>query len=181
MDAYETLGLKRGLVYSEEVVREAFREAGKRAHPDAGGDEGDFSKLREATAILSSPSRRLAHWMELQGTPVNPRGVIDAGMMDVFTEVGEVTQKAEAVIRRRDEAKSALVRAMMEGETQLCREQVEEAIAKVDGMITTECSDFEAIENGTAIPLESAATIVRNLAFLEKWRSGLRSCFSRLV
>lgn len=180
-NAFEILGLEPGLVFSEESLREAFREAGKSTHPDAGGGDGEFASLREAFAMVSSPSRRLGHWLELRGTPGNPRGVIDPAMMDLFSEVGKVTQQAESVIRKREEAKSVLVRAMLEGETQLSRESVERAISGVESVISRECSVFRDLEKSADIDLDAVSATVRNLAFLEKWRAGLRSCFSRLV
>jgi curved DNA-binding protein CbpA len=180
-DAFQLLGLTPGLVYSDEQLRDAFREASKVAHPDAGGGEGAFAALREAHAVVSSPSRRLKRWLELRGTPAEPRGSIDPPLMDLFSDVGAATQQAETVIRKRDEAKSALVRAMLEGETQLCREAVEKAIARVESMIAAECSVFPEMETSAVTDGEAASKIARNLAFLERWRAGLRSCYSRLV
>ena len=180
-DAFQILGLKPGLVFSEETLREFFREAGKQAHPDAGGGDGEFAALREAFAVVSSPSRRLRHWLERRGTPGEVRGTIDTSLMDLFSEVGAVTQQAEAVIRKRDEAKSSLVRAMLEGETQLCREAVERAISLVEASIIRECSVFPDLEIAADPDLDAASKVARNLAFLEKWRAGLRSCFARLI
>ncbi len=169
------------LVISEEAVREAFREAGKAVHPDAGGGEGEFAALREAFAVVSSPSRRLMHWLELRGTPGDIRGAVDSSLMDFFSEVGAITQRAEEIIRKRDEAKSALVRAMMESDTQVCRESVEQGISKVESMIRQECLKFVEFESAPEPDWVAASTAARNLAFLEKWRTGLRGCFSRLI
>jgi curved DNA-binding protein CbpA len=180
-NSFEILGAVPGLVFSEDALRGLFREAGKQAHPDAGGGEGEFAALREAFAVLSSPSRRLRHWLELRGTPGEVRGSIDSTMMDLFSEVGAVTQQAETVIRKREEAKSILVRAMLEAETQLCRESVERAIFRVESQITEECSVFPEFEKAEQVDVELASKIARNLAFLEKWRRGLRSFYSRLV
>ena len=178
-DAFQILSLEPGLVISDETLRDAYREAGKRLHPDAGGGEGEFAGLREAFAVLSSPSRRLRHWLELRGTPGEMRGTIDPAMMDLFSEVGSVTQQAETVIRKRDEAKSALVRAMLESEAQLCREALELAISKVEAGIERECLHFPDLEKSS--DREAASQVARNLSFLEKWRAGLRGCYSRLV
>lgn len=180
-DAFQILGMEPKLVLSDDTLREAFREAGKRAHPDAGGGEGEFAALREAFAVVSSPSRRLRHWLELRGTPGEVRGSIDNSLMDLFAEVGAVTQLAESVIRKRDEAKSALVRALLEGETQVCREAVERAISQVETTIIRECAMFQDLEDSAAPDVEAAAKTARNLAFLEKWRAGLRAYFGRLV
>jgi curved DNA-binding protein CbpA len=180
-NAYQRLGIQPCLEISEDALREAFRAAGKEVHPDAGGGEGEFAALREAFAILSSPSRRLKHWLEWRGTPGDARGSIDDSLMDLFSEVGAVTQQADAVVRKREEAKSVLVKAMLEGEIQLCREAVERAIAKVESMIVRECAVFPDYEAAVELDTQAASKVARNLAFLEKWRAGLRASFSRLV
>ena len=180
-DAFQILGIPPALVLADETLRDAYREAGKRTHPDAGGGEGEFAALREAFAMISSPSRRLRHWLELRGTSGDVRGTIESSLMDLFTEVATVTQQAETLIRKRDEAKSALCRAMLEGETQIRREAVERAISQVETKIANECAAFPDFEKSPDLDLVVAAKSARNLAFLEKWRGGLRSCFSRLV
>jgi hypothetical protein len=182
MNAYALLGIEPRLSLSDEVLADAFREAGKSAHPDAGGGDGRFSALHEARAILASPSRRLCHWMELRGVVLEPRGAIDDRLMDLFALAGEAGRQAEALARKRDEARSALARAMLEGATQQCREVVEEALAKVNDAIAAECADFPGLEAVAAdVVADRAARIARNLAFLEKWRAGLRAAFGRLV
>jgi curved DNA-binding protein CbpA len=180
MDAFQFLSLPRRLDLSEEELRSAFREAGKRLHPDAGGSEADFSKLQEAFGLLSSPSRRLKHWLALQEIPGDERGSISAGIMDLFGEVGTVLQRGDSLSRKRTEARSALARAMLESETQSCREEVERMIAIVDGKIAEQTAAFTNFDPGT-LASEVAWTTVRDLAFLEKWRAKLRECFSGLV
>ncbi len=181
IDAFQILGLVPRLVLSSGELGDAFREAGKLLHPDAGGSEGEFARLREAQAVLASPSRRLRLWWELRGGAIDLRGTIDSDMMDLFADVGAVTQQAEAVIRQRDEAKSALVRAMIEPATQLAREAVENALALVDARIAAECDGFAELETTAQPEVNAVSRTARNLAFLEKWRVSLRGCYSRLV
>lgn len=180
-NAFEILGIDSALTISDETLRAAFREAGKSAHPDAGGGDAEFAGLREAFEILSNPSKRLKHWLELRGLTVETRGVVDTELMDLFGQVGEITQRAESVIRKRGETKSALGLAMLEGQTQVCREDVEKGLRLVEAVIENACAVFPEIESAEKPDLESATKTVRNLAFLEKWRAGLRSLFSRLV
>ncbi|MEO7098189.1 MAG: J domain-containing protein [Luteolibacter sp.] len=179
--AFDRLGIPPCLTLSDETLREAFRAAGKLNHPDAGGAEGEFTALNEAYAALSSPSRRLQLWLESRGLKPETRGTIDAALMDLFSDVGAVTQRAESLIRKRDEIKFALVRAMLEGQTQICREDLEKAIARVESWINRECEIFPELEKSETPDLETASKVARNLVFLEKWRAGLRSCFARLV
>lgn len=46
VSAYEVLGLPAGA--SEDAVRRAYRERIKEVHPDHGGDEAEFQRVREA-------------------------------------------------------------------------------------------------------------------------------------
>ncbi len=179
--AYEILGVEARLVLDAESLGTAFREAGKTVHPDAGGGDDEFAGLRAAFEVLSSPSKRLKHWLELRGTPAETRGAVDPALMDLFSDVGVASQRAEALIRQRDETKSALGLALLERETQLCREAVEKALALVEAAITRECSGFPGMEESASVDVEVASKTARNLAFLEKWRSGLRGVFSRLI
>jgi hypothetical protein len=70
---------------------------------------------------------------------------------------------------------------MLEGETQLSREAVEKVLASVEARIGEACAIFLEFENSPDLDVVVASEVARNLAFLEKWRFGLRACFSRLV
>ncbi|WAC18060.1 J domain-containing protein [Luteolibacter sp. SL250] len=179
-DAFETLSLPPRLDLGDEELRGAFREAGKRLHPDAGGGEGEFAALKEALAILSSPSRRLAHWLSLRGTAVEPRGMIAPGLMDLFGKIGPVSQMAETVIRKRETAQSALGKALLEPELQNCLQRVEEMIAEVDASLAAECAVF-APWMATNPDSATGSEKVRNLAFLEKWKTSLKSLYARML
>jgi curved DNA-binding protein len=52
-DAREVLGVSSASTPAE--VRQAFREAAKRAHPDAGGDDGAFHQIVDAYRRLQDP------------------------------------------------------------------------------------------------------------------------------
>lgn len=179
--AFSLLGLEPALRLSDDTLRAAFREAGKSAHPDAGGGEDEFARLREALETLTSPSRRLRHWLELRGTPADPRGTVDGVLMDLFGSVGEVTQRGDSLARRRQAARSALALALLERETQSCIEAVESVMGQVDAAILAATERFPDIETGAVSDPGEIARIVRNLAFLERWRTSLRGILPRLV
>lgn len=180
-NAYDTLGLPERLVLSDDELSAAFRGAGATAHPDAGGGEDDFADLRRAMEVLSSPSKRLRHWLELRGCEVDPRGAVDHGLIELFSEIGSVTQRAEALVRKRSETRSALALAMLESATQACREEVEAAGSGVERAIGRESGGFAGLETAEEIDVDEISRVVRNLAFLEKWQASLRSLYSRLV
>lgn len=68
--AREVLGVTSAATPAE--VRQAFREAAKRAHPDAGGDEGAFRQVVDAFHRLQDPLDD-----RFTATPVRPRATPD--------------------------------------------------------------------------------------------------------
>lgn len=176
MDPFATLGLEPRLAISEEELRAAFREAGKRDHPDTGGSSEDFSKVQEAFAQLSRPSKRLRAWLAAKGLTGDERGAISPGLVDLFGKVGTVLQQADTVTKRRESALSALTKAMLEPAVQQAREALESALDNVAAATAAEEAQFPAIEAGTGDPWRTA----RDLAFLEKWQAELKSRFAGL-
>jgi curved DNA-binding protein CbpA len=175
-DAFATLGIFRKLTWSEDDLRQAFRDAGKSAHPDAGGTGTGFQTLQEALATLSSPSRRLKHWLQLQEVPGDDRGSLGPDLMDAFSQVGAVLQDADSLIRKREAAQSALAKAMLEGSAQVLRERIEASQSTLETLVAPRVATFDALERGGGDPWQT----VRDLAFLEKWQAQLRERYGRL-
>lgn len=176
MDPFTRLGLGQRLVISESELREAFRSAGKSDHPDAGGSNEDFTAIQEAFARLSRPSKRLRAWLECRGIAGEERGAISPQLLDLFSKVGSVLQKADEITRRRSAALSSLAKAMLEPAVQEVREQLEAALEEVAAAIEAQESGFPAIEAGEGDPW----LVARDLAFLEKWQAELKARFAGL-
>lgn len=176
IDAFAELGLPRDLAIGPDQVREAFREAGKSRHPDAGGEAGDFARLQEAMAKLSDPGARLRHWLELEGIDGGMRGPLGDGLMDLFGQVGECLQAADALIRERQAASSALAKALLEGRVQKVRESLEAMQERIDAETESRCGDFAAVAGGEI----DGWLIARELAFLGKWRAQIRERYGAL-
>lgn len=175
MDAFELLKLPRKLEFSEEELRAAFREAGKTVHPDAGGDELAFAEVQKAYALLNSPSKRVRHLLELQGVAGDERGTISNDLMAMFGEVAGALQQADEAVKRRENAMSALAKALLEPALLTAREAIESAIAKVNAKLR---GTLAACDLADAC---AAWQCVRDLAFLEKWQAQLRQRFAALA
>ena len=176
MNPFERLGLEKRLTISEAELREAFRNAGKSGHPDAGGSGDEFSLLQEAFVRLSSPSRRLRCWLEAKGLTGEERGAISPALLDLFSIVGAALQQADAVTKRREAALSALAKAMLEPAVQQAREALEAALDQVSAALQPEEARFPDLEAGHGDPW----LVARDLAFLEKWQAELKSRFAGL-
>ncbi len=176
MDPFARLGLEKRLAISEEELREAFRAAGKRDHPDAGGTGENFRALQEAYARLSSPAKRLRAWLEANGVTGEERGAISPELLDLFSKVGAALQTADDVAKRRAAALSTLAKAMLEPAVQAAREKLEEALAELALAFQAQEAAFPQIESGGGDPWR----IARDLAFLEKWQAELKARFAGL-
>lgn len=177
MNAFESLGLELRLVFRSEEIREAFRARAADSHPDGGGDEAEFAALREAREALESPVKRLREWLRVKGVDTDPRGTIAGELVDFFQKVAETGAEAEAAIKSAGDAQSALAKGMAEVRRIGAREKVKALLAEIEAGIADREGIFPAIENGES----DAATVMRDLVFLEKWRGAMRSLYGRLL
>jgi len=90
-DARELLGVSSASTPAE--VRQAFREAAKRAHPDAGGDEGAFHQIVDAYNRLQDPERYVAAPVRARRSlnpdlEISPQVALEGGDVDHRTPDG---------------------------------------------------------------------------------------------
>lgn len=176
MDAYAELGLPRSLVLEGSILEAAYAEAGKRAHPDAGGTREAFEAVSQAKKRLESPRARLLHWLELQGEAGDLRGPISAPLLDQFAVLSEVFQSIDGLIRERNQASTALAKAVLEGRVQAARDQLEGLQQDVEARIRAAEAEFPEVERGQ----RDGWQLARELGFLEKWRAEIRSRYASL-
>jgi hypothetical protein len=177
MNAFVCLGLRVALTVSADEIREAFRARAADSHPDGGGDEAEFAALREARDVLESPARRLREWLRVKGGEADARGTIAGELVDFFQKVADTGADAEAAIRTATEAQSALAKGMAEVRLMGAREKVKALLAEIEAGIDGRVAMFPSIQYGES----DAATAMRDLVFLEKWRGAMRSLYGRLM
>lgn len=182
MDAFRVLGLERRLALSEEALRSAYDEGCREAHPDAGGDSGQFQALGTAFRLLLSPGQRLSHWLELEGEAQEGAGELPAALLSLFGILGALFKKTDEVVVRREQARSRLAQSLAERDALLAVEELEEGGAAIAALRSEYESRFSRFEReGAASCREEAAEAARALRFLEKWQGQLRERFVRLA
>lgn len=182
MDAFEELGLERDLGVTEEVLRERYDRGSGERHPDGGGTREGFAELREAYEVLRSPAKRLRHWLELEGGELPKVGMVPEGVMGVFGEVGGLLQRVGEVRVRKDEARTALVRSMVEREGMGLAEELEEVRGRVVARREEIMGSFGRFqEEGYGACREAAEEAAAELSFLEKWEGQLQEAWVGLA
>ena len=102
-DCYEELSQKRCLELNSDNLREKFQELSKRYHRDAGGYEVVFSRINRAHSILFNPSSRVEHLYELLfQDSIRTDGPLSSNVMELFSEIGELTIFADGLIKKKD-------------------------------------------------------------------------------
>ena len=182
MDAFGVLGLERRLAISEEALRTAYDKGCREAHPDAGGDPGEFQTLGTAFRLLLSPGQRLSHWLELEGEAMKGAGELPEVLLSLFGNLGAVFKKADELVARREQARSRLAQSLAERDALAAVKELEEGGAAITALRSEYESRFLRFDReGAASCREEAAEAARALRFLEKWQGQLRERFVRLA
>jgi len=151
-DAFAVMGMPRQPWVDAAGLKEKFREAAARLHPDSpDGNTAAFRDLNEAFALLRDPARRLRHLVSLEFPDFAGKSAFipDAGL---FAEVHAALANGDAEAVK---AVQATVAARLR--------QLDESLARL------------AIEPQTL--LRAAA----EFAFLQKWNDQLREKAFRLA
>ncbi|MGC6466360.1 MAG: hypothetical protein ACON38_06380 [Akkermansiaceae bacterium] len=181
MDAFTRLGMPRRLILREDELAEVIREASRKAHPDAGGDDQEFRRVREAGEALKEPLSRLRLAIGLAGGEVNARGAVDNEVMDFFSAVAGVLEKVNALIAARVAAKSQLGKAMVDAQVPALKKEVEELIHKLEEIEESIIGRFEQFDAvGWEASLGEMEASCRSLSFVVKWQGQLRGATGRL-
>ena len=181
MSAWDDLGFELKLVFSEGEVEERFRERSSGVHPDAGGDKGEFERLREARNLLLDEGKRLEFWLKEQDVEINHSGNISAAIGEMFGRVGEVTSGVDSWSERGASVSSGLGKALWQKEGFGWKTRVEGLIDEVETWQGQQVSQFPALEEQVRQGDFTEALQVRaELGFLRKWRSELQTRFGKI-
>ena len=180
LDCYEELSQKRCLELNPDDLREKFQELSKRYHPDAGGDEVVFSRINRAHSILFNPSSRVEHLYELLfQDSIRTDGPLSSNVMELFSEIGELTINADGLIKKKEKTLTSLGEALIAKDIAKLQTQLFEMNGKVRGAKSAILKTFPDIDHlirtDSASAKEKMELCARDLSFLGKWEKEIMS------
>ncbi|MCB1236075.1 MAG: hypothetical protein KDM91_13475 [Verrucomicrobiae bacterium] len=179
-DAFDALGLDRRLAVTADTVENAWHALSREAHPDAEtGDAATAATLNRAKATLAGAGSRLRHWLELSGVEPPRHGAVDGDLMELFARVGGILAEADAVLKQRAEATTALSKALLAEPAFAAQKATQDLLGRLQRerlAIEARFSEFDA--DAAAGSFENALAAAGRLGFLEKWEA---QCRGRIV
>jgi len=177
--SFELLGLPSRASLNEAELQHAYFEATKTAHPDqVGGDDQLSADLNAALEMLKSPVTRLKHLIDTR-SGLGWRAIpLDAGLMNLFEKLGPLLQQVSSFLTRKQNATSALAKALLASEEMRLREALED----LNEAIENEWQRLEAMLPGYDERIATEDTAVwpelqalqAKFAYLTKWRTQIR-------
>ncbi len=176
MNHFTLLDIPQEAVIDLDTLKEHFQQLAAKNHPDNGGDEQAFQQVNQAYQILSVSHTRLKHLLELHSISFSPRGTVSDSVMASFMPIGELSQEISSHLQSVKKASSSLRKALLSSKSLELQEQVETWIDTLDSTEEQQLKDI--LDQPLDTPLFQ--TIIRNLAFLYKWKAELREHYSHL-
>ena len=180
LDCYEELSQKRCLELNSDNLREKFQELSKCHHPDAGGDELVFSRINRAHSILFNPSSRVEHLYELLfKDSIRTDGRLSSNVMELFSEIGELTISADGLIKKKEKTLTSVGEALIAKDIANLQTQLFEMNGKVRGAKSAILKTFpdidHLIQTDSDTAKEKMELCARDLSFLGKWEKEIMS------
>ena len=180
LDCYEELSQKRCLELNSDNLREKFQELSKCHHPDAGGDELVFSRINRAHSILFNPSSRVEHLYELLfQDSIRTDGPLSSNVMELFSEIGELTISADGLIKKKEKTLTSVGEALIAKDIAKLQTQLFEMNGKVRGAKSAILKTFpdidHLIQTDSDAAKEKMELCARDLSFLGKWEKEIMS------
>ena len=180
-DCFAILDLPRLATLDEEMLRHAYSEKSRAAHPDHGGSEDLASKVNAAYETLRSPEKRLKHLLEL-AAPDDAKQwrtvPLDDGMMGLFSKLGVALETSAIFLEQKQNAQSALAKALLANEEMLHREMLEQIGFELEKLRKAVESLLpvidKAFQGNNPLLWKALGFTQAKLAYLARWQTQVR-------
>ena len=180
-DPFALIGVPRKLDLKDADIDRCLLVASQLHHPDLGGDQDLFLKIRLAGEILNSPAKRIRAAIECEGLAFDERGRIPAKVMEYFSLVASVLQDVDSFVSERLKALSSLGKAVLDIRVPGLKGDLELVSNKLNQLNSAMIASFKSFdEKGWAECEVEMSEVARGLIFLTKWSGQLREANGKL-
>lgn len=181
-DLFAKLSLPVALCLERDEIESAWRELSLKLHPDVqeGGSGSDAVDINEARDRLISHSGRLAEWLRVVGGQTGlGTSLVPEGLLELFSSIGGLLQRADVVISKAESCQTSLGRAMLAKELVAVQMEIQEKLGVLGGEVASIVSRFSDFEKqGGDGDFSGAQQALAELRFLDKWE---KECQRRLL
>jgi curved DNA-binding protein CbpA len=150
-DYFALLDQPRAPWLDPAALKDTYHRRTLQNHPDtaAADNESDFAELNEAYQVLQDPKRRLHHLLGLENcAPPSANQSIPRELQDLFLLIGELSQRANALLAKMRTTSNALSRSLLKPQIVELQKEVATLCEKV--------RNLEAAANGQLREINSA-------------------------
>lgn len=191
-DSFAALGLARRPWLDADAIKAAFHQRSTEVHPDRvhNADEATrraaderYAALNAAHQCLREPKERLQHLVQLErGRKPGDLRTLPEDLMRLFAEVGAALRATEPVLKRQQQAGSALMKAQTLQDALPMLEQIESLQARLHDRRAGLLTDLQRLDNAWAnagdaardAALDGAENLYHQFGFLDRWMAQLR-------
>ena len=180
MDCFELLSLPKSAALSEELLQEAYSKHSRLAHPDHGGSEQSAAEINAAYETLRAPEKRLKHLLELcagEAARAWRTVPLDEAMMSLFSRLGGALNASGQFLEKKENAKSALAKALLANEEFQWRDQLEEIGFELEAKrqeLETALRFWDAANVADEASWKELAAIQARFSYLARWQGQIR-------
>gem|GEM_PF-575219 len=182
-DYFQKLHLPRTAALEGELLQQLYVERSRQVHPDHGGSEKEAAEVNAAFEILRASETRLKHLMDL----VAPEEVkvwrtipLDEAMMSLFGRLGQALGQASILAERKNNAQTALAKALLARQTLDIRDELENIgleVASLKQSLETElpeCDRLLSAAESVSEAWKKVATLQAKMAYAARWQKQIR-------
>ena len=179
---FEVLSLHCSLLISNDEIDAAWRRLSQEFHPDVGNDQDMelSAQINSARSYLLTAAGRLDAWLEANdATSTSRNAAISSEMMDLFSAIGKILEKADQTIKSLKQSQTALAKSLLTGTALEVQLKLQTSLAKIANVTSTITDRFPEFEKfGLEGDFKEATTALGDLKFLQKWE---KECQQRLL
>ena len=165
--SFEILKLPVSLKLTEEEVKSAFEKSQR-------GEKEIKSRVS-----LIDPVERLTEWMAVHKIDVSKHSSISPLVLELFSEIAEVTQKVNDLHQKRVQATTQLSQTLLDTklyEQKPILDSLSERRDHKEGLVLRQLSQVEDSKDEVRVN-----EILQSLKFFRKWKAELNSLYNKLL